>query len=125
MGQTNGSPFMNAYSARSIREVIVAHYSPCDITSVPLVLGDTSMASFNPVLIPSHNVEFTSTSATIGVTDAELIVKFKPETTFKAKGRISVEVPPWFIISEQQQPTLESSESMLSAESVGYFRDDP
>ena len=45
-GATVGKPFTNAYSSRTIREIIVSHYGACDTGKEPLVQGTTSMSAF-------------------------------------------------------------------------------
>ena len=89
------------------------------------MLGETSMSAFKQEMIPRHKVSFKSTSEKIAVTDAELIVSFTPETTFKANGRISVQVPAWFVISDEQQPNIVSAESMLDFSSEAFFESHP
>jgi hypothetical protein len=43
----------------------------------------------------------------------------------KASGSISVQVPAWFIISDEKQPAVLSSESMLDFTSGGLFQSHP
>lgn len=45
-GATAGKPFTNAYSSRTIKEIIVSHYGACDTGKEPLVQGTTSMSAF-------------------------------------------------------------------------------
>ena len=70
-------------------------------------------------------MSFTSSSEKIAVTDANLIVSFTPATVLKASGRVSVQVPAWFIISDEKQPHILSSESMLDFSSAGLFDSHP
>ena len=83
------------------------------------------MSAFQQEIIPQKEVSFTSSSEKIAVTDANLIVSFTPATTLKASGRISVQVPAWFIISNEKQPHILSSESMLDFSSAGLFDSHP
>jgi hypothetical protein len=124
-GQTSDRPFKNAYSARSIRDVTVALYDQCNLGSEPLVFGTASMPAFTEANLPKSKVSFTSNSEQIAATDAELTVKFTPRTTFKSTGRVSVQAPAWFIISDDRIPHLLSSESMLGFTSEGYFPNHP
>lgn len=54
-----------------------------------------------------------------------MIVSFTPASVLKASGNISVQVPAWFIISDEKQPAVLSSESMLDFSSEALFMSHP
>ena len=96
-------------------------YLGCDLSSDPVVGGSTSISSFQQAIIPEVDVTFESSSEELAVTGARLTMNFKPISLLPQNGIISLQVPAWYIVSEEQQPFEYSSESMLSFDSDAKF----
>lgn len=58
----------------------------------------------------------------MAVTNANLIVSFKPASVLPEIGKITITVPAWYILRSTFEPFLYSSETMLSFESEPEFQ---
>jgi len=75
------------------------------------------MGSFQLREIPARDIRFTSSSQVVADETAQLTMKMKPVTPLKAKGKVAIRVPGWFILDKYSEPPIYSSESVLENDS--------
>ena len=80
--------------------VNTVYYEACDLASDPIIESQTSIAAFQQDVIREQDVYLESSSQKLAVDDAQLLISFWPKTILPQAGKISVQVPSWYTVSE-------------------------
>jgi len=75
-------------------------YEGCDMAK-PTIEGRTTMSAFQQAVIRKQEISLESSSQKLAVPNAVLTISFKPKSMLPQQGQISLQVPPWYSISEQ------------------------